>query len=119
LPRFCLKWSPSGRIFDLKGKLVASKETNYPNDNKACPSNPQEPIRKRFPNSTVFLGRLSKFCLWCVDLGCSKHMTGNIKLLINFVWKFLGTVCFGNDHIAAILGYGGGLKWGNITITRV
>nr|GEY98580.1 hypothetical protein [Tanacetum cinerariifolium] len=29
----------------------------------------------------------------------------NIKLLINFVWKFLGTVRFGNDHIAAILGY--------------
>nr|GEV72824.1 retrovirus-related Pol polyprotein from transposon TNT 1-94 [Tanacetum cinerariifolium] len=46
------------------------------------------------------------------------HMTGNIKLLINFVWKFLGTVRFGNDHIAAILGYGD-LKWGNITITRV
>nr|GEW74632.1 ribonuclease H-like domain-containing protein [Tanacetum cinerariifolium] len=45
-------------------------------------------------------------------------MTGNIKLLINFVWKFLGTVRFGNDHIAAILGYGD-LKWGNITITRV
>nr|GEW54118.1 hypothetical protein [Tanacetum cinerariifolium] len=32
-------------------------------------------------------------------------MIGNIKLLINFVWKFLGTVRFGNDHIAAILGY--------------
>nr|GEZ98466.1 integrase, catalytic region, zinc finger, CCHC-type, peptidase aspartic, catalytic [Tanacetum cinerariifolium] len=45
-------------------------------------------------------------------------MTGNIKLLINFVWKFLGTVHFGNDHIVAILGYGD-LKWGNITITRV
>nr|GEV76639.1 hypothetical protein [Tanacetum cinerariifolium] len=42
----------------------------------------------------------------------------NIKLLINFVWKFWGTVPFGNDHIAAILGYGD-LKWGNITITRV
>nr|GEW33408.1 hypothetical protein [Tanacetum cinerariifolium] len=49
---------------------------------------------------------------------CFKHMTGNIKLLINFVWKFLGTVRFGNDHIAAILGYGD-LKWGNITITKV
>nr|GEW53198.1 hypothetical protein [Tanacetum cinerariifolium] len=48
----------------------------------------------------------------------SKHMTGNIKLLINFMWKFLGTVRFGNDHIAAILGYGD-LKWGNTTITRV
>nr|GEX09821.1 hypothetical protein [Tanacetum cinerariifolium] len=32
-------------------------------------------------------------------------MTGNIKLLINFVWKFLGTVHFGNDHVAAILGF--------------
>nr|GEZ94789.1 integrase, catalytic region, zinc finger, CCHC-type, peptidase aspartic, catalytic [Tanacetum cinerariifolium] len=45
-------------------------------------------------------------------------MTGNIKLLINFLWKFLGTVRFGNDHIASIMGYGD-LKWGNITITRV
>nr|GEV86587.1 integrase, catalytic region, zinc finger, CCHC-type, peptidase aspartic, catalytic [Tanacetum cinerariifolium] len=48
----------------------------------------------------------------------SHHMTGNIKLLINFVWKFLGTVRFGNNHIAAILAYSD-LKWGNITITRV
>nr|GEW26325.1 Gag-Pol polyprotein [Tanacetum cinerariifolium] len=62
--------------------------------------------------------RVVQICLWCVDSGCSKHMTGNIKLLINFVWKFLGTVRFGNDHIAAILGYGD-LKWGNITITKV
>nr|GEZ10020.1 hypothetical protein [Tanacetum cinerariifolium] len=59
-----------------------------------------------------------QICLWCVDSSCSKHMTRNIKLLINFVWKFLGTVRFGDDHIAAILGYGD-LKWGNITITRV
>nr|GFB16831.1 integrase, catalytic region, zinc finger, CCHC-type, peptidase aspartic, catalytic [Tanacetum cinerariifolium] len=59
-----------------------------------------------------------QICLWCVDSGCSKHMTENIKLLIDFIWKFLGTVHFGNDHIAAILGYGD-LKWGNITITKV
>nr|GEY35046.1 integrase, catalytic region, zinc finger, CCHC-type, peptidase aspartic, catalytic [Tanacetum cinerariifolium] len=56
--------------------------------------------------------------LWCVDSGCSKHMTGNLKLLINFVWKFMGTVRFGNDHVAAILGFGD-LQWGNILITRV
>nr|GEZ04709.1 retrovirus-related Pol polyprotein from transposon TNT 1-94 [Tanacetum cinerariifolium] len=59
-----------------------------------------------------------QICLWCVDSGCSKHMTGNLKLLINFVWKFLGTVRFGNDHIAVILGFGD-LQWGNILITRV
>nr|GFB84536.1 integrase, catalytic region, zinc finger, CCHC-type, peptidase aspartic, catalytic [Tanacetum cinerariifolium] len=56
--------------------------------------------------------------LWCIDSGCSKHMTGNLKLLINFVWKFMGTVRFGNDHVAAILGFGD-LQWGNILITRV
>nr|GFC49274.1 hypothetical protein [Tanacetum cinerariifolium] len=33
-------------------------------------------------------------------------MTRNLKLLINFIWKFMGTVCFGNDHVAAILGFG-------------
>nr|GEV82110.1 hypothetical protein [Tanacetum cinerariifolium] len=38
-----------------------------------------------------------------LTLGCSKHMTENLKLLINFVWKFLGIVCFGNEHVAAIL----------------
>ncbi|GJR03054.1 retrovirus-related pol polyprotein from transposon TNT 1-94 [Tanacetum coccineum] len=52
------------------------------------------------------------------DLRCSKHMTGNLKLLINFIWKFLGTVRFGNDHVAAILGFGD-LQWENILITRV
>nr|GEY73743.1 copia protein [Tanacetum cinerariifolium] len=43
---------------------------------------------------------------------------GNLKLLINFYWKFMGTVRFGNDHVTAILGFGD-LQWGNILITRV
>nr|GFA75711.1 hypothetical protein [Tanacetum cinerariifolium] len=30
----------------------------------------------------------------------------NLNLLINFVWKFMGTVRFGNDHVAAILSFG-------------
>nr|GEV93502.1 retrovirus-related Pol polyprotein from transposon TNT 1-94 [Tanacetum cinerariifolium] len=45
-------------------------------------------------------------------------MTGNLKLFINFVWKFMGTVRFENDHVAAILGFGN-LQRGNILITRV
>nr|GEZ66479.1 retrovirus-related Pol polyprotein from transposon TNT 1-94 [Tanacetum cinerariifolium] len=43
---------------------------------------------------------------------------GNLKLLINFIWKFMGTIRFGNDHVAAILGFGD-LQWGNILIVRV
>nr|GEZ54329.1 hypothetical protein [Tanacetum cinerariifolium] len=51
-------------------------------------------------------------------LGCLKHMTGNLKLLINFVEKFLGTVKFGNEQIVPILGYGD-LVQGAVTIKRV
>nr|GEX86580.1 integrase, catalytic region, zinc finger, CCHC-type, peptidase aspartic, catalytic [Tanacetum cinerariifolium] len=47
-----------------------------------------------------------------------KNSRGNLKLLINFVWKFLGTVRFKNDHVAAILSFGD-LQWGNILINRV
>ncbi|GJU28466.1 retrovirus-related pol polyprotein from transposon TNT 1-94 [Tanacetum coccineum] len=44
--------------------------------------------------------------LWIVDSRCSKHMTGNLQLLRIFFEKFMGTVRFGNDHFAAITGYG-------------
>nr|GFA97809.1 retrovirus-related Pol polyprotein from transposon TNT 1-94 [Tanacetum cinerariifolium] len=77
-PRFLLRWSPTGRLFNQEGKLVA-------------PSNSES------------------------QYDCSN---GNLKLLINFVWKFMGTVRFGNDHVSAILGFGD-LQWGNILISRV
>nr|GFA77507.1 hypothetical protein [Tanacetum cinerariifolium] len=45
-------------------------------------------------------------------------MTGDRSQLINFVQNFLGTVKFGNDHVAKIMGYGD--YWiGNVTISRV
>ncbi|GJT28055.1 integrase, catalytic region, zinc finger, CCHC-type containing protein [Tanacetum coccineum] len=56
--------------------------------------------------------------IFIVDSGCTKHMTGNIKLLCNFVEKYLGTVRFGNDQFAPILSYGD-LVQGYITIKRV
>ncbi|GJS52414.1 integrase, catalytic region, zinc finger, CCHC-type containing protein [Tanacetum coccineum] len=62
--------------------------------------------------------QLVEIILFIVDSRCSKHMTGNLKLLTNFVEKFLGTVKFGNDQIAPILGYGD-LVQGTITIKWV
>nr|GEW89012.1 integrase, catalytic region, zinc finger, CCHC-type, peptidase aspartic, catalytic [Tanacetum cinerariifolium] len=56
--------------------------------------------------------------LFIVDSECMKHMMGNLKLLCNFVEKFLGTVRFGNDQFAPIFGYGD-LVQGNITINMV
>nr|GEY91745.1 putative nucleotidyltransferase, ribonuclease H [Tanacetum cinerariifolium] len=56
----------------------------------------------------------------CVNAnsGCSKHMTGDHSQLINFVQKFLGTVKFGNDYVAKIIGYGD-YQIGNVTISQV
>nr|GEU48589.1 integrase, catalytic region, zinc finger, CCHC-type, peptidase aspartic, catalytic [Tanacetum cinerariifolium] len=84
--RSCLKWLPTGRIFNRKRKIIESNKSESHSD-----------------------------CL--NDSRCSKHMKGNLKLLINFVWKLLGTVRFRND-VAVILGYGN-LQWRYILITNV
>nr|GEV29796.1 ribonuclease H-like domain-containing protein [Tanacetum cinerariifolium] len=44
---------------------------------------------------------LVEIVLFIIDSGCSKHMTRNLKLLINFVEKFLGT---GNDLLTGSRG---------------
>ncbi|GJT28929.1 retrovirus-related pol polyprotein from transposon TNT 1-94 [Tanacetum coccineum] len=84
-------------------RTVAAEYTNQ---------KPRSIIRKNMSRLLV------EIILFIVDSGCSKHMTGNLKLLSNFVEKFLGTVKFGNDQIAPILGYGD-LVQENITIKRV
>ncbi|GJW40635.1 gag-pol polyprotein [Tanacetum coccineum] len=62
--------------------------------------------------------KVVQIILWIVDSGCSKHMTGDRSLLKNFVEKFIGTVRFGNNHFAAITGYGNYVQ-GNITVCHV
>ncbi|GJT22593.1 hypothetical protein Tco_0892530 [Tanacetum coccineum] len=81
---------------NLENKFVPINQAKARVDNTAKTRRPQ--LRSNTKNDRVI-----QICLWCVDLGCSEHMTGNLKLFINFVWKFLGTARFGNDHIAAIL----------------
>ncbi|GJR00319.1 integrase, catalytic region, zinc finger, CCHC-type containing protein [Tanacetum coccineum] len=67
-----------------------------------------EPVAKWIP----------KICLWLINSGCSKHMTGNCALLINFVEKFLGTVRFSNNDFSVIAGYGD-VVIGSMTIKKV
>ncbi|GJZ97827.1 hypothetical protein Tco_0670280 [Tanacetum coccineum] len=62
--------------------------------------------------------KVVQIVLWYLDSGCSKHMTGDRSQLTNFVSKFLGTVKFGNDHVAKIMGYGD-YQIGNVIISRV
>ncbi|GJT87622.1 hypothetical protein Tco_1069339 [Tanacetum coccineum] len=63
-PRTCLKWLPTGRIFDLYRKITSSNNTKSKSDTSVCDnasaSNPQEPTNKGFPSFSSFLGRFSK-----------------------------------------------------------
>ncbi|GJS44077.1 hypothetical protein Tco_0569120 [Tanacetum coccineum] len=56
-PTSCLRWSPTGRVFDLKGKIIATSESECQPDcskgDNACTSNPQEPINKRYDSHDV------------------------------------------------------------------
>nr|GEW66709.1 retrovirus-related Pol polyprotein from transposon TNT 1-94 [Tanacetum cinerariifolium] len=106
-------------------KKVASKSTNqktqsyfrvlYENTNKAwkwwierqIPSGYKwvpKPKNKWVPKAKMQW--IVQLILFIFDSRCTKHMTGNQKLLCNFVENFLGTVHFGNDQFAPILGYG-------------
>ncbi|GJT68736.1 retrovirus-related pol polyprotein from transposon TNT 1-94 [Tanacetum coccineum] len=76
-----------------------------------------DPICHVFHRPLILL-HIVQLILFIVDSGCTKHMTGNISILCNFIEKYLGTICFGNDQFAPILGYGD-LVQGNITINRV
>nr|GEZ94431.1 integrase, catalytic region, zinc finger, CCHC-type, peptidase aspartic, catalytic [Tanacetum cinerariifolium] len=69
------------------------------------------PFRKK-PRDSI------NICLWIIDSGCSKHMTGNHALLTNFVEKFLEMVHFGNNDFAVIAGYGD-VVIGSMTIKKV
>ncbi|GJY02327.1 retrovirus-related pol polyprotein from transposon TNT 1-94 [Tanacetum coccineum] len=77
-----------------------------------------DPMLQIFHILLLLSCQVVRIVLWYLDSGCSKHMTRNRSQLMNFVSKFLGTVRFGNDHIARIMGYGD-YQLGNVIISRV
>ncbi|GJQ96293.1 retrovirus-related pol polyprotein from transposon TNT 1-94, partial [Tanacetum coccineum] len=112
--------SPEQRYFSIRTKQPISMPISTREPKQTVNQSVATPLKRTVAvESTNQKPRsLVDIILFIVDSGCSKHMTGNLKLLTNFVDKFLGTVKFGNDQIALILGYGD-LVQGNITIKRV
>nr|GEV61216.1 hypothetical protein [Tanacetum cinerariifolium] len=105
-------WRPTRRTFTLVGNvcpLTRITTTAIVPLRKPVPieSNASKPV------VTLVYSRKSKEAKTKVP-----HMTGDRSQLINFVQKFLGTVKFGNDHVAKIMGYSD-YKIGNVTISRV
>nr|GEX08074.1 retrovirus-related Pol polyprotein from transposon TNT 1-94 [Tanacetum cinerariifolium] len=84
-PIFFLRWSPTGRLFDLKGKIIAPSESesqsDFSNGDNACTSNSLEPKIKWFSNSTSLLGRLSKFVYGFGDLQWGNILTTRVYFI--------------------------------------
>ncbi|GJW24021.1 hypothetical protein Tco_0037832 [Tanacetum coccineum] len=70
-------------------------------------------LAQKLSEQTEFIVQL---ILFIVDSGCTKHMTGNLSLLCNFVEKILGYVRIGMINLS-ILGYGVLVK-GNISTRK-
>ncbi|GJS82886.1 integrase, catalytic region, zinc finger, CCHC-type containing protein [Tanacetum coccineum] len=106
-------WRPTGRTFTLVRN--ACHLTRITATNKV-------PFREPIPLEVVaqesVVTKVVQIVLWYLDSGFSKHVTRDRSQLTNFIHKFLGTVKFGNDQIAKIMGYGD-YQIGNTTISRV
>nr|GFB59674.1 integrase, catalytic region, zinc finger, CCHC-type, peptidase aspartic, catalytic [Tanacetum cinerariifolium] len=105
-------------LLSKKNKHISLACNNFKHDSLDVISKVVCAVCKKCLNSLNHDVCLNNYVNGKKSRGCSKYMTGNLKLLINFVWKFMGIVCFRNDHVAAIMGFGD-LQWGNILITRV
>nr|GEY97623.1 retrovirus-related Pol polyprotein from transposon TNT 1-94 [Tanacetum cinerariifolium] len=106
-------WKPTGQTFTLVGNVCPLTRISTAT---IVPHREPIPIVKNTEKLVVTL--VIQIVLWYLDFGCSKHMTRDRSQLINFVHNFLGTVKFGNDHVAKIMGYGD-YQIGNVTISQV
>nr|GEX11133.1 hypothetical protein [Tanacetum cinerariifolium] len=106
-------WRPTGRTFIIVGNMCLLTRITTTIE---VPSRKPIDVDTDTPKPVVTL--VFEIILSYLDSDCSKHMTGDRPQLTNFVNKFLGTVKFGNDHIAKIMVYGD-YHIGNVTISRV
>ncbi|GJS60316.1 hypothetical protein Tco_0655100, partial [Tanacetum coccineum] len=102
-------WKPTGKVYIEIGYKWKPTRRTFTIVGIKCPLTSRRP---KATNSVV------QIVLWYMDSGCSKLITGNRSQVTNFVNKFLGTVKFGNDQIAKIMGYDD-YQIRNVTISRV
>nr|GEX67676.1 integrase, catalytic region, zinc finger, CCHC-type, peptidase aspartic, catalytic [Tanacetum cinerariifolium] len=86
-------------------KLLSSASGSKSQDNTKKDRIQRTPRKAKKNKLEDHLKTVVQIVLCYLDCGCSKHMTGDHFQLINYVQKFLGTVKFGNGHVAKIMGY--------------
>nr|GEY49569.1 retrovirus-related Pol polyprotein from transposon TNT 1-94 [Tanacetum cinerariifolium] len=119
-------WKPTGNVFKTVGHIWKLTGQTFTLVENMCPLTriatptivpPREPIPIVNSTDKPVVTLVVQIVLWYLDSGCSKHMTGDRSQLVNFVHKFLGTVKFGNDHVAKIMGYRD-YQIGNVIISQ-
>nr|GEX00957.1 hypothetical protein [Tanacetum cinerariifolium] len=94
-------------ISTRKPKSQANKSVATPNKKKIERQSPSgykwvpKPKKKWVPKAKMQW--IVQLILFIIGSGCTKHMTGSLKLLCNFIETFLGTVRFGNNQVVPIL----------------
>ncbi|GJV67402.1 hypothetical protein Tco_1482911 [Tanacetum coccineum] len=104
-------WKPTGRMLPLGAQCPLTRNTTprvlhvkqWKSTGRILPLDAQCPLNRNTKPKGL---PVVQIVLWYLDSGCSKHMTGDLSRLRNFVKKFIGTVRFGNDHFGTIMGYG-------------
>ncbi|GJX13415.1 hypothetical protein Tco_0205173 [Tanacetum coccineum] len=122
------QWRPTGRHFSLFEKYPFTRimeSTDMPIElPPSASSSPQITMVSRFTDHKLSdrqagsKGISVQIVLWYLDSGCSRHMTGEVARDYKLCGSFIGTVRFGNDEYAAIVGYGD-YKLGDTIISRV
>nr|GEV57262.1 hypothetical protein [Tanacetum cinerariifolium] len=121
------EWKPTGKVFNSDGYKWKPTRRTFTLVRNACPlttltTTNKVPLRVPIPLEVVapkhVVTRVIQIVLWYFESECSKHMTGYRSQLSNFIHKFIGTVKFGNDLVAKIMGYGD-YQIGNVIILRV
>nr|GEV85419.1 retrovirus-related Pol polyprotein from transposon TNT 1-94 [Tanacetum cinerariifolium] len=127
------KWKLTGKVFTKIGYNWRLRGRTFTLVENACPltrinATNKVPLREPILLKVVAQEsgvtkvytrrpKVIQIVLSYLDSGCFKHMTGDRSQLTNFVYKFFGTVKFGNDQIVKI-GYGD-YQTGNITMLKV
>ncbi|KAJ9551704.1 hypothetical protein OSB04_015749 [Centaurea solstitialis] len=84
-----------------------SEDTNNSKDKFVqYPQNSRQKVNFQRQNGYYSSLLIQNRHVWYLDSGCSKHMTGRKEILHNFKPKFCGSVQFGNEQYAPIVGYG-------------
>ncbi|KAJ9566358.1 hypothetical protein OSB04_002324 [Centaurea solstitialis] len=99
--------SVSNSIFDIPDSKCDSESQDssskvYTEDEVSFAMKKRRQRRQRVGLESKFLASHK----WYLDSGCSKHMTGRKEILSNYKEEYGGSVKFGNNELAPVVGQG-------------